>query len=555
MKTWMCFLLMVAPVWADGEPAGCASEARLFLTVPPQEPPLREVTCSPGNASSGDWENDPAKRVRLSDVRFPVTWWRWSGAVVRFVPSADGTVELSLNGPWSEARPGVLLRQEIYWDRISAEGTVLKNGGFEDTGKDGVPVGWQSPWHAYPTESEWPLKHAVALEGKRCAASWQNRPLVQRLAVRTGVPVVIHLWARAAQVPGFVEPKRLGQDTPAHRAASTLHKGVNIGNNWEAPPDGGWRVKHDNGDIDRIAGEGFDHIRVPVAWNYHMHDDGGRLTVDQALFDELDPFLSHALELHMRVILNWHSFDAFCKDPAGHRAEFVRCWDVIARHYAHWPAALMFELLNEPCQALDTPTVSSCYVPAIAAIRASNPSRILLASPGNWASIGELGRLRLPDGDDRIIVSVHSYEPFYFSHQQAGWAGLQALRGIVYPGPPPAPVPLPEAMKDNHGLAGWLEAYNKLATSENPCSRRVIEETLDQAAAWSLAFGRPVHLGEFGSHAVADPASRSRHAHDMRVAAERRHIPWTLWDWKAGFRYWDAASKKPLLREALFGNS
>jgi endoglucanase len=555
MRISLCFWLLALPLFGDVEPAGVAAEARLFLTVPPQEPPLREVSCSRGTVSSPDWEGDPVKRVRMSDVRFPVNWWRWSDVMVRFVPSANGTVELSLNGPCSETRPGVLSRQEIYWDRLSAEGAVLKNGGFEEMGKDGVPLGWQSPWHAYPAAGEWPLEHAVALEGSHCAASWQNRPLVQRFEVRAGVPVVLHFSARAAQVPGFVEPRRLGQDTPASRAAATFHKGVNIGNNWEAPPDGGWRVKHDIGDLDRIAREGFDHIRVPVAWHFRMREKGGRLTVDPAFFAELDPFLRHALDLHLRVILNWHHFNEFCKDPSGQRDKFVRGWDVIARHYASWPPELMFELLNEPCDALDTATVSSCYVPAIAAIRRSNPARILLASPGRWSSIGELDTLRLPDNDDRIIVTVHTYEPFYFSHQQAGWAGLQALRGIVYPGPPPAPVALPDAMKDNHGLAGWLEGYNNRPTPDNPCSRRVIEETLDQAAAWSQAFGRPVHLGEFGSHAVADPESRSRHAHDIRVAAEARHIPWTLWDWKAGFRYWDEASQKPLMWDALFGNN
>ncbi len=72
------------------------------------------------------------------------------------------------------------------------------------------------------------------------------------------------------------------------------------------------------------------------------------------------------------------------------------------------------------------------------------------------------------------------------------------------------------------------------------------------ARAWSLQFGRPVHLGEFGCHNTGDPASRARYLHDVRTLAEERHIPWTLWEWKSGFGYWDPQTHKPRLRVSLF---
>ena len=80
------------------------------------------------------------------------------------------------------------------------------------------------------------------------------------------------------------------------------------------------------------------------------------------------------------------------------------------------------------------------HAEAIAAIRKIDPQRIILVSPGNWGDIRELDKLRLPDDDDRIIVTVHCYEPFHFTHQGAGWVQLQQLRGIVYPGPPATPL-------------------------------------------------------------------------------------------------------------------
>jgi len=41
----------------------------------------------------------------------------------------------------------------------------------------------------------------------------------------------------------------------------------------------------------------------------------------------------------------------------------------------------------------------------------------------------------------------------------------------------------------------------------------------------------------------------------MRAAAESRNIGWCVWDWSAGFRYWDKAHDRPVagMRAALFG--
>ena len=75
---------------------------------------------------------------------------------------------------------------------------------------------------------------------------------------------------------------------------------------------------------------------------------------------------------------------------------------------------------------------------------------------------------------------------------------------------------------------------------------------LDMARDWSKQFGRPVHLGEFGSHNTADMESRKRYLRDVRTLSEERGIPWTLWEWKAGFGYWNPETNQPRFRESLF---
>lgn len=536
---------------ATGDTIRQTTEARFWLQTPAGQAPLRDVQVSTGSATPAPWENDPAVRERQIDVIFPVRWWDWREISISFTPTDDGTVDLILNGPWEEEKPGTSFRREVLWDDFTAQGTSISNGGFEEQSDHG-PLEWKSVYGASISANGWPLSGAEPLQGKSLTATWQNRPLAQTLALKAGQKVTLKLHAKAATLPGFVAPKRLGQDTPAHRAVSKIKRGMNLGNCWEAPPPYSWGIRYTTEDIDRIAAEGFDHIRVPVAWHFHMKSGASGLEIDPALLADLEPVLRRALEKKMHVLLDWHHFHDLTDNPPAHNARFVASWEVIARHFKSWPPELFLELLNEPRDALTTEAANPIHAEAIAAIRRIDPHRIILVSPGNWGDIRELDRLRLPDDDDRIVATVHCYEPFHFTHQGAGWVQLKQLRGLVYPGPPPTPFVIPDSLKENSGIRSFVEGYNTLPTELNPCSQMPVQELLDLAHDWSVHFGRPVHLGEFGSHDIGDQESRSRYSKDVRTLAEARSIPWTLWDWKATFGYWDAKNNRPLFRTGLF---
>jgi endoglucanase len=64
-------------------------------------------------------------------------------------------------------------------------------------------------------------------------------------------------------------------------------------------------------------------------------------------------------------------------------------------------------------------------------------------------------------------------------------------------------------------------------------------------------------LGEFGAYTRADEASRVNFYRTFRQAAEQDNLGWCIWDWSAGFHYWDRANHRPLpgMREALFGKN
>ena len=96
---------------------------------------------------------------------------------------------------------------------------------------------------------------------------------------------------------------------------------------------------------------------------------------------------------------------------------------------------MTFELLNEPKDAATTVRLNPIFAETIRQIRQTNPHRTLFVGPGRWNSPDELVNLRLPDEDENIIVTVHCYDPFNFTHQGASWAGPdQKVTDIVFPG-------------------------------------------------------------------------------------------------------------------------
>ena len=325
------------------------------------------------------------------------------------------------------------------------------------------------------------------------------------------------------------------RDSPAYQAARLFMHGVNLGNYLEAPPGRNWGVTFPAEEVAIMRAEGFDHVRVPIGWQ-HYTGPAPDFALAPEIFARVDFVVTNALAGHLAVMINIHHFDELDHDPAGSTEEFLAIWRQIAAHYRNFPNQLAFELDNEPHENAKTAVM--------------NP-----IEPGNWGSIEELKNLVLPP-DDNLIVSVHCYDPMHFTHQGASWAGPdERVTGIQFPGPPAKPLVPDPALKLSPQVRDWIQRYNTLPTEKNPSSPMAFEGKIKLAREWSDYYGRPVQLGEFGCYTRADPASRARFYAAFRQALDREHVGWTIWDWSAGFRYWDKPNNRPMpgMREALFG--
>ena len=343
--------------------------------------------------------------------------------------------------------------------------------------------------------------------------------------------------------------------SPAWQASKHFMRGANLGNYLESPPGEHWGVTVSASEFSIMKHEGFDHVRVPIGWQ-HYAGPAPDFTLSPDIFSRVDFVVTNALAAGLAVMINIHHFDELDENPSATTNEFLKIWAQIAAYYQTFPAQLAFELDNEPHANATTAIMNPLYAQTIAEIRQTNPRRAIFVEPGGWGSIAHLKELVLPP-DDNVIVSVHCYDPFYFTHQGATWTTpvVRGLVGLQFPGPPATPFVPDASFHLPQSVLDWIHRYNTLPTKKNPSSPIAFEGKLKYARAWSRYYGRPIHLGEFGCFTKADPVSRANFYAAFRHALDKNKIGWAIWDWSAGFRYWNKENNQPEpgMRAALFG--
>lgn len=301
-------------------------------------------------------------------------------------------------------------------------------------------------------------------------------------------------------------------------ANKVLGRGMNLGNALEAPTEGAWGMKIEPEFFKEIKAAGFDTVRVPVKWSAHAADEAP-YAIDPDFFRRIDEVLDQAEANRLNVILNIHHYEGMDDDPDKHLPRFVGLWKQIAARYKDRPASLTFELLNEPHNKLTEAKWNEAIPPALAEVRKTNATRPVIVGPGMWNGIGSLPKLTLPD-DPNLIVTVHYYNPFEFTHQGAEWA--------------------PAKVRDHTGVT-W---------DGNDAQTAALQKDFDAAAKWAKENGRPVFLGEFGAYSKAGMDSRARWTRAVVKEAEARGFSWAYWEFGSGFGAYDRDKKQwrePLL--------
>ena len=311
-------------------------------------------------------------------------------------------------------------------------------------------------------------------------------------------------------------------------AAVHFKKGINLGNRLEAPNEGDWGGVIQPEDFPFIARRGFDHVRIPIRFSGHAAT-AAPYTIDSAFFARVDTLLDQAAAANLAVVVDLHAYDEMAADVAAHRDRFVALWTQIAARYQSRPDTVAFEPYNEPNGQLDT-TWNDVMLPAIQAIRATNPRRLLIVDSVFWADPTKLATLALPN-DANIMASIHLYEPKLFTFQGQDWMGpIYLTTGVIFPGPPATPVTPVQAAKDASWANQWFNDYNTKPAATNPSGPATVAAQIALITAYHQSQGRAVYNGEWGPQDGGPLDSRVRLVTAVRQQCESAGIGWAIWE-------------------------
>ncbi|MDZ7613165.1 MAG: cellulase family glycosylhydrolase [Flavobacteriaceae bacterium] len=180
-------------------------------------------------------------------------------------------------------------------------------------------------------------------------------------------------------------------------------------------------------------------------------------------------------------------------------------WKQISVYFKGYPENLVFEILNEPHGNLSAAKWNQFIVSALAEIRTDNPDRIVMIGTADWGGLGGLSQLNIPN-DQNLILTIHYYNPFRFTHQGAEWVNdSQAWLGTE-----------------------WLDSQDE---------RTTVEREFAPLLKLSEEKKIPIHIGEFGAYAKADLVSRSKWTTFLSRYFEQKKMEFGLLGIQCGFWY------------------
>jgi endoglucanase len=204
--------------------------------------------------------------------------------------------------------------------------------------------------------------------------------------------------------------------------------------------------------IVEVANRGFSTLRLPVTWDYHLEAEAP-FSVDPNFLDRIQEIVDYALEAGMHVILNTHHEDTWIV-PTNTAEPMVKVrlsalWTQISERFITYGDYLIFETLNEPRYegspeewtggtAEGRAVVNEYHRVSLNAIRATggnNLNRHIMISPYAASSYDfAMNELQIPNNDDKVIISIHSYFPFDFTLNQTGtanWGSNEEINALI----------------------------------------------------------------------------------------------------------------------------
>lgn len=288
-------------------------------------------------------------------------------------------------------------------------------------------------------------------------------------------------------------------------------------------------------DIQRIAGWGLDHVRLPVDYELIETEDGSPI---EAGYQYIETCIGWCKTHGLNMILDLHKTAGYVFDDQEASKgffdkpelleRFIRLWITIAKRFVKDKDILIFELLNEIVEPDVSAQWNQLLARTVAAIREIDADVRIMYGGVCYNSVTNVKYLE-PPKDDHIIFTFHCYEPLIFTHQGAGWTeGMPLDYRTAYPESLQTYIAetrkyLTQMMADNYG---------DTIDIDQQCSKEfflgLFREAVDAAERCQV----PLYCGEYGVIDRAEPQSTLRWYHDIHDAFEAYGIGRAAWSYK-----------------------
>jgi len=300
-----------------------------------------------------------------------------------------------------------------------------------------------------------------------------------------------------------------------------------LGNMFEAPSENEWGNPFKDDYFEKISNLGFHHVRIPIRWDTPERSlQVEPYTLNPQFLARIKYVVDKALENRLMVIINMHHHETLFTNPDANKEKFLSQWRQISNYFKTYSPNLLFEVLNEPHGQLIPQLWNEYFKDALFQIRKTNPTRAVLLGVADYGGIAGVSKLSIPP-DSNLILTIHYYNPFVFTHQGAEWVGEESNK--------------------------WLGTL----WEDTEYERNQIRNEFDLLLKFSKENHLPVHIGEFGAYNKANIDSRIKWTNFLARWFEQQGFSWAYWEFSAGFGIYNPQTNQyeQALVDALLKNN
>lgn len=289
-------------------------------------------------------------------------------------------------------------------------------------------------------------------------------------------------------------------------------------------------------DMKRIAGWGFDHVRLPIDYRLFDEREAGRRYREKAIAC-MDKCAEWCGKYHLNLVIDLHDAEGniYGKMDAPMpllteeklQQKFIGFWEWMAHHFLGVQTpVLLFELLNEVSDGSGY-LWNRLYRRTVERIRGIDAKRGILIGSNGQNSPFRLKELELLE-DAGVLYNFHFYDPQVFTHQRASFSEeMTAYDRVVH---------YPDDISDFTGFLQrnrqFLPKYAHVAM-EARVDRERMKALLKDAFDFRRYSGRELYCGEFGVIDSARDADAVSWIGDCARLLEEQRIGHCLWNYKA----------------------